>query len=82
MKAKQLGYIIESYKDGVRCTCTEKGITIYIDLCKVGRNTHISIEVPSGSRSWEVDVRVNDAEELTLLLIKVKIIADTLRGNN
>ena len=50
MKAKQLGYIIESYKDGVRYTCVENGITIDIDLHKAGRNTHVSIEVPSEKR--------------------------------
>ena len=82
MKAKQLGYIIESYNDRVRYTCVEKGITIDIDLHKAGRNTHVSIEVPLEKRYWDVDVRVNDAEEMACLLAKVKIIADTLRGNN
>ena len=82
MKNKQLGYIIERYKDGVRYTCAEKGITIYLDLCKAGRNTHVSIEVSSEKRYWDVAVRVNDVLEMITLLEKVKIIADTLRGDN
>lgn len=81
MTAEQLGYIIETYEDGLRYTYPSKGIVIHRDLYKTGRNTHIFIEyAPSESRFWEVKVRVNDEEELAMLLVKVKLIADTLIG--
>lgn len=82
MNAKQLGYTIEEYKGVFRCICNEKGITIYINLNVAGYNASVDIRLPTEGCYCSLRERVNDAEEITILLTKVKIIADTLRGNN
>lgn len=83
MNAKQLGYTVEEYKGVFRFSHKEKGITIYVNLNNVGgKNTAVDIELPAETRPYTIRLRVNDAEELAMLLTKVKIIADTLRGNN
>ena len=83
MNAKQLGYTVEEYKGVFRFSHKEKGITIYVNLNNVGgKNTAVDIELPAEIRPYTIRLRVNDAEELAMLLTKVKIIADTLRGNN
>ena len=82
MKAKQLGYTIEAYKGAFRFTCKEKGITIYINLNVAGCNASVDIRLPTEGCYCSLRERVNDEEEIEILLTKVKIIADTLRGNN
>ena len=82
MKAKQLGYTIEEYKGVFRCICNEKGITIYINLNVAGYNASVDIRLPTEGCYCSLRERVNDEEEIEILLTKVKIIADTLRGNN
>lgn len=82
MKLKQLGYTIEEYNGVFRCTCKEKGITIYINLNVAGYNASVDIRLPTEGCYCSLRERVNDAEEITILLTKVKIIADTLRSNS
>lgn len=82
MNAKQLGYTIEEYKGVFRCICKEKGITIYINLNVAGYNASVDIRLPTEGCYCSLRERVNDEEEIEILLTKVKIIADTLRGNN
>ena len=82
MKAKQLGYTIEEYNGAFRFTCNENGITIYINLNVAGYNADVDIRLPTAGCYCSLRERVNDEEEITILLTKVKIIADTLRGNN
>ena len=82
MKLKQLGYAIEEYKGVFRCTCKQKGIAIYINLNVAGYNYSVDIRLPTEGCYCSISGRVNDEEEITILLTKVKIIADTLRGNN
>ena len=82
MNAKHLGYTIEEYKGVFRCICNEKGITIYINLNVAGYNASVDIRLPTEGCYCSLRERVNDEEEITILLTKVKIIADTLRGNN
>lgn len=82
MNAKQLGYTIEEYKGVFRCICNEKGITIYINLNVAGYNASVDIRLPTEGCYCSLRERVNDEEEIVILLTKVKIIADTLRGNN
>ena len=82
MNAKQLGYTIEEYKGVFRCICNEKGITIYINLNVAGYNASVDIRLPTEGCYCSLRERVNDEEEIEILLTKVKIIADTLRGNN
>lgn len=82
MNAKQLGYTVEEYKGVFRCTCEKKGITIYINLNVAGYNAAVDIRLPTEGCYCSLRERVNDAEEVAILLTKVKIIADTLRGNN
>ena len=80
MKLKQLGYAIEEYKGVFRCACKEKGIAIYINLNVAGYNASADIRLPTEGCYCSLRGRVNDAEEITILLTKVKIIADTLRS--
>ena len=82
MNAKQLGYTIEEYKGAFRFTCKENGITIYINLNVAGYNAAVDIKLPTEGCYCSLRERVNDEEEIEILLTKVKIIADTLRGNN
>ena len=82
MKTKQLGYTIEEYKGVFRFTCKEKGITIYINLNVAGYNYSVDIRLPTEGCYCSLSGRVNDEEEIKILITKVKIIADTLRGNN
>lgn len=82
MKTKQLGDTIEAYKGVFRFTCKEKGITIYINLNVAGYNYSVDIRLPTEGCYCSLSGRVNDEEEIKILLTKVKIIADTLRGNN
>ena len=82
MNAKQLGYTIEEYKGAFRFICKENGITIYINLNVAGYNASVDIRLPTEGCYFSTRERVNDAEEVAILLTKVKIIADTLRGNN
>ena len=82
MNAKQLGYTIEEYKGAFRFTCKENGITIYINLNVAGYNASVDIRLPTEGCYCSIRERVNDAEEVAILLTKVKLIADTLRGNN
>ena len=82
MKTKQLGNTIEEYKGVFRFTCKEKSITIYINLNVAGYNYAVDIRLPTEGCYCSLSGRVNDEEEITILLTKVKIIADTLRGNN
>ena len=82
MKAKQLGYTIEAYKGAFRFTCKENGITIYINLNVAGYNYSVDIRLPTEECYCSLRGRVNDEEEITILLTKMKIIAYTLRGNN
>ena len=82
MNAKQLGYTIEEYKGVFRFICNEKGITIYINLNVAGYNASVDIRLPTEGCYCSLRERVNDEEEIEILLTKVKIIADTLRGNN
>ena len=84
MKAKQLGYTIEEYKGVFRCICNEKGITItiYININVAGYNASVAIILPTDGCYCSLRERVNDEEDIEILLTKVKIIADTLRGNN
>lgn len=80
MNAKQLGYTVEEYKGVFRFSHKEKGITIYVNINVGGKNTAVDIELPAEIRPYTIRLRVNDAEELAMLLVKVKLIADTLRG--
>lgn len=82
MNAKQLGYTIEEYKGVFRFTYKENGITIYINLNVAGYNASVDIRLPKEGCYCSLKGRVNDEEEITILLTKVKIIADTLRYNN
>lgn len=82
MNAKQLGYTVEEYKGVFRCACKEKGIAIYINLNVAGFNASVDIRLPTEGYYCSLRGRVNNAEEVAMLLAKVKIIADTLRGNN
>lgn len=82
MNAKQLGYTIEEYKGVFRFTCKENGITIYINLNVAGYNASVDIRLPTKGCYCSLRERVNDEEEIEILLTKVKIISDTLRGNN
>ena len=82
MNAKQLGYTIEECGGVFRCTCKEKGIAIYINLNVAGYNASVDIRLPTEGCYCSLRERVNDAEEVVILLTKVSIIADTLRGNN
>ena len=82
MNAKQLGYTVEEYKGVFRCTCKEKGIAIYINLNATGYNASAAIRLPTEGCYCSLRERVNDAEDISRLLTKVKIIADTLRSNN
>lgn len=82
MNAKQLGYTVEEYKGVFRCACKEKGIAIYINLNVAGFNASVDIRLPTEGYYCSLRGRVNNAEEVAMLLTKVKIIADTLRGNN
>ena len=82
MKAKQLGYTIEEYKGAFRFTCKENGITIYINLNVAGYNYSVDIRLPTEGCYCSLRGRVNDEEEITILLTKMKIIAYTLRDNS
>ena len=82
MKLKQLGYAIEEYKGVFRCTCKEKGIVIYINLNATGYNASADIRLPTEGCYCSLRERVNDVEEITILLTKVKSVADTLRSNS
>ena len=82
MNAKQLGYTIEEYKGAFRFTLKEKGITIYINLNVTGYNAAVDIILPTEGCYCSLKQRVNNEKEITILLTKVKIIADTLRDNN
>lgn len=80
--ARQLGYTIEEYKGVYRFANKEKGITIYINLNVAGYNASVDIRLPTEGCYCSIRERVNDEEEITILLTKVKIIADTLRSNS
>ena len=82
MNARQLGYSVEEYNGVYRFANKEKGITIYINLNVAGYNASVDIRLPTEGCYCSLRKRVNDAEEVAILLTKVKIIADTLRGNN
>ena len=82
MNAKDLGYTIEEHKGVFRCTCKEKGVTIYINLNVAGYNASVDIRLPTEGCYCSLRKRVNDAEDITILLTKVKIIADTLSSND
>lgn len=82
MNVKQLGYTVEEYNGAFRCTCKEKGINIYINLNATGYNACVDIRLPTEGCYCSLRERVNDAEEITILLTKVKIIADTLSSND
>lgn len=84
MNAKQLGYTVEEYKGVFRFTYKEEGINIaiYINLNVAGYNAAVDIRLPTEGCYCSLRERVNDAEEITILLTKVKIIADTLRSNS
>ena len=82
MNARQLGYSVEEYNGVYRFANKEKGITIYINLNVAGYNASVAIRLPTEGCYCSLRKRVNDAEEVAILLTKVKIIADTLRGNN
>ena len=82
MELKQLGYTIEENNGVFRCTCNEKGITIYINLNATGYNASVDIRLSKEGCYCSLRERVNDAEEIALLLTKVKIIADTLRSDS
>lgn len=82
MNAKQLGYTIEEYKGVFRCTYKENGITIYINLNVAGYNYSVDIRLPTEGCYCSLRGRVNDEEEITILLTKVKIIADALRDHS
>lgn len=82
MELEQLGYTIEEDKGVFRCTYKEKGISIYININVAGYNASVDIRLPTEGCYCSLRERVNDAEEITILLTKVKIIADTLRSNS
>lgn len=82
MNARQLGYSCEEYNGVYRFANKERGITIYINLNVTGYNASIDIRLPTEGFYCSLRGRVNDAEDVAILLTKVKIIADTLRGNN
>ena len=82
METKQLENTIEECKGVFRFTCKEKGITIYINLNVAGYNYSVAIRLPTEGCYCSLSGRVNDEEDIVRLLTKVKIIADTLRGNN
>ena len=84
MNVKQLGYTVEECNGAFRCTCKEKGfnIIIYINLNATGYNARVDIRLPTEGCYCSLRERVNDTEEITILLAKVKIIADTLSSND
>lgn len=82
MTAEQLGYSGEELNGVYRFANKGKGITIYINLNVAGYNASVDIRLPAEGYYCSLRGRVNDAEEVAILLTKAKIIADTLRGNN
>lgn len=77
-----LEYSGEECNGVYRFASKEKGITICINLNVAGYNASVGIRLPAEGCYCSLRKRVNDAEEVAILLSKVKIIADTLRGNN